>query len=108
MIETAHGILLFGLEWALNDEGKAKADVGGIFATNKNRVGADIEADRHFHFFARLEIPVFKHVDDFALAATEAASNNELHIGGRVSAAMMLADVLELDIIDSLEAFGIS
>ena len=108
VVETIDSVLFLRLERALNNEAKAKADIAGVFATDENWLSARVIVDWHVEFFALFEIPIFEHLDDFLFATAQAARDNKLHIIGGVGAAMMFANVLELDIINGFETLGIS
>ena len=108
MIKTVDSVLLLWIEWALNNEAEAKADVAGVFAANEDWLSARVVIDWHVEFLAFFEIPIFEHLDDFLFATTQTTGDDKLHIIGSMSATMVLTDIFEFNIIDSLKTLRVS
>ena len=108
MVKTVDSVLLLWIEWALNNEAEAKADVAGVFAANEDWLSARVVIDWHVEFLAFFEIPILEHLDDFLFATTQATGDDKLHIIGRMSATMVLTDIFEFNIIDSLKTLRVS
>ena len=92
---------------ARGDPRKTKGDVAGVFAADEVGVGSVEIVERDFETFALVELPLLEHGDQFPFAMTrDFSGDDEAEVAGSMCAAIMFANIFELDVVEGFDAVG--